>query len=156
MKTLPEKQKLALECFGGFDEFQKRARQTISNLLQEEVVKYGKAVLKELSEGIGIPSKTLELLCDFPELVPISADLVERLACPLNISMADFLSKPTITEESRETFRKCMAEDGFSIGLHPNEKNPFDIEGLYAYLTVSDAINIIVSEEENVFLNEQT
>ena len=153
MKALPEKQRLALECFGGFDAFQKRARKTISYLLQEEVAKYGQSALKELSEAIGIPFKILEFLCDFPEMVPISADLVERLACPLNISRTHFLEEPKFSKEDREYFRKCMEEDGFSVGLHAGEKNPFDMESLYVFLLAGDAINACVEGEENVFLN---
>jgi hypothetical protein len=144
----------ALECLGGFTSFEKRARDKISNLLQEEVAKYGKNALKELSDGIDVPFKTLELLCDFPELVPISADLVESLACPLNISMTHFFSKPNLNKEDREYFRKCIEDDGFSVGLHPEEKNPFDMETLYVFLLGCDAVNFSLIGEENVFLNK--
>lgn len=151
-----KKYKIALDCFGGYDEFEKLARPKISTLLKELVVANGNKTLGELSEAIGIPLNTLELLCNDPEKVPISADLVERLACPLNISTAKFLKRPNFSEENRKYFKDWANEDGFSIGLHMGEKNPFDFEVLFAYLLALDAINATVMGKENAFLNEKT
>ena len=117
---------------------------------------YQEEVLKSLSECIGVPVKILSFLTIDPEKVSISADLIERLSCPLNVSMSQLLSKPVLTEENRKAFRKYMKKDGFSIGLHMGEEDQFDLEALYAYLTALDAINVLVSEEENVFLNDYT
>ena len=152
--SLQERHRIALECFGGFDEFQKLARVKLSSLLKDEVVQNGVETLDTLSQVTDIPLRILELLCDDPERVPISADLVECLACPLNVSMAQFLAKPNISEENRRYLRTQMDVEGFSIGLHPGEKNPFDVDNLFAYLTALDAINAIVAGKENAFLNE--
>lgn len=148
-----EKHTKALNCLGGFELFQKRARNKISALMTDFVSEYGVFDLKPLSEGIGVPLKILELLYTDPEKVPMSADLVERLACPLNISMTHFLDRPKLSEEDREYFRKCMEDDGFSVGLHPGESNPFDMEALYIFLLAGDAINSCVEGKENAFLN---